>query len=35
MKWSSQCVTKQFREAVPYRPTTQNAKRQKAKAKRR
>ncbi|KAG5595576.1 hypothetical protein H5410_036808, partial [Solanum commersonii] len=31
MKWSSQRVADQFREAEPYRPTTQNAKRLKAK----
>ncbi|KAG5590608.1 hypothetical protein H5410_041122 [Solanum commersonii] len=31
MKMTSQCVAEQFREEVPYHPTTQNAKRLKAK----
>ncbi|WMV09045.1 hypothetical protein MTR67_002430 [Solanum verrucosum] len=35
MKWSSQRVAYQFREAVPYRTTTKNVKRLKAKAERR
>ncbi|KAG5599493.1 hypothetical protein H5410_030863 [Solanum commersonii] len=29
MQWRSRRVAKQFHEAVPYRPTTQNAKRLK------
>uniref|UniRef100_M1DDV5 Uncharacterized protein n=1 Tax=Solanum tuberosum TaxID=4113 RepID=M1DDV5_SOLTU len=35
MKWSSRRIVDQFRKAVPYRLTTQNAKRLKAKAGRR
>ncbi|KAG5629741.1 hypothetical protein H5410_001458 [Solanum commersonii] len=35
MKWRSWRVAEQFCEAVPYRPATQNAKRLKAKARRR
>ncbi|KAG5585306.1 hypothetical protein H5410_045740, partial [Solanum commersonii] len=34
MKWSSRSIAEHFREIVPYHPTTQNAKRLKAKVER-